>query len=347
MINIIGAGPIGLMTGSHLAKNNNCSSKVKIYEEHNKIGEPVQCTGIVTNEILKIIQIKKSIIVNKIKKAQIISKNNKIELPVNDLIIDRIQFDNHIKDMTIDNGAQIITNKKITISKIKNLKGKIIGADGPNSIIRKQINPKLKINYYVGKQAVVKGDFQKDVFKVYVGSIAPNFFSWIVPINETTARIGLAVKNNPSLHFKKFIKSIKIKKVINYQAGLIPIYNPKIKTQLNNKYIVGDAATQIKASTGGGLIPGLKCAKILANSIINKTNYDKDWRKKLAKELFTHNLIRKTLNNFSDKNYNELIAILNNEKSLFKKYGRDSGFKLLSNLILKQPKLIKYGFKIF
>jgi digeranylgeranylglycerophospholipid reductase len=347
MINIIGAGPIGLMTGSYLAKN----QKVQIFEEHKKIGKPVQCTGIVTSDISKIIKINKNIILNKIKTAEIISKNNKIKLPVNDIIIDRISFDNYIKEKAIDNGVNLIVNKKISEQKIKNLKGTIIGADGPASIIRKQINPNTNIDYYVGKQAIVKGNFDKDIFKVYVGSIAPNFFSWIVPISSSTARIGLAVKNNPNLYFKKFIKQIKIKKIINYQAGLIPIYNPKIKTQQINKtnkyYIVGDAATQVKASTGGGLIPGLKAAKILANSIIYNTNYHKQWKNKIGKELLTHTLIRRTLNNFSDKDYNDIIKTLKNEKNIFKKYSRDSGFKLLSSLILRQPKLLKYGFKIF
>ena len=49
------------------------------------------------------------------------------------------------------------------------------------------------------------------------------------------------------------------------------------KTKKDNIYLVGDAATQVKATTGGGIIQGLKAAQALTNSILNKTTKIEDF----------------------------------------------------------------------
>ena len=51
MIIIVGAGPVGCYAASLLAEKN----KVIVLEEHAKPGLPIQCTGIVTNNIYSFI----------------------------------------------------------------------------------------------------------------------------------------------------------------------------------------------------------------------------------------------------------------------------------------------------
>ena len=53
MIGIIGTGPAGSYVASLLAKG---GMKVKNYEEDEKIGRPIQCTGIVTKDIKKYVK---------------------------------------------------------------------------------------------------------------------------------------------------------------------------------------------------------------------------------------------------------------------------------------------------
>jgi len=163
-----------------------------------------------------------------------------------------------------------------------------------------------------------------------------------VPEDETTARIGLASRNNPGINFDKFIKTQKMKKIISYQGGLIPIYNPRIKTQKDKLYIVGDAAGQIKATTGGGLVPGLTSARILADSIINNMDYEKEWRNAIGKELQMHLRIRKMMNKFNDRDYINLIKILKKEQDIFKKYNRDNIYGLAIGLLIRHPRLLFY-----
>ena len=166
----------------------------------------------------------------------------------------------------------------------------LIGADGPNSKVRRYITNK-KTKFLVGKQALVKGNFDKNSFEVFFN--VDVFFSWIVPENSNYARVGYAYKK----HNKKYDEFVKSKgKIMNWQAGLIPMFDPFLKTQKNNIYVVGDAATQVKASTGGGIVPGLIAAEELNKSISKQKNYGFLWRKKLLKELYLHKKLRSSLN---------------------------------------------------
>jgi len=121
---------------------------------------------------------------------------------------------------------------------------------------------------------------------------------------------------------------------------MIPLYDPKLTTQKGNIYIVGDAAGQVKASTGGGIVPGLACAHALAGSIISRQDYEKRWRRAAGKELHAHLLIRKVLSRFSDKDYDRLVRVLKDEKTAFSRYGRDEAAKLLPRLVLRHPSLL-------
>ncbi len=87
----------------------------------------------------------------------------------------------------------------------------------------------------------------------------------------------------------------------------------------------------------------------LAESIIKKKDYEKEWRRKIGKELFAHLTIRKILNKFNNKDYDQLIHILNKEKikKQFNSINRDNGVKLATSLLLKEPKLLKYLWKLF
>ncbi|MFP4403225.1 MAG: geranylgeranyl reductase family protein [Candidatus Woesearchaeota archaeon] len=359
MVGIIGGGPAGLMCAYHLSKK---GIKTTIYEEHKTIGKPIQCSGIVTKDILKTINISKETIINRINYVKVfpnISDKLNAKLKINDYIIDRTKFDNQIKDMALNAGAKIFYNKKIiNINKKNNLyflktkndlfKHKtVISAEGAYSKGREYIN-NIKPKYYFGKQFIIKGEFKKDTISVFLGDKKQQFFSWIIPENENIARIGSCSISNPSLILSNLLKNNKLdkNKILATQAGLIPIYNPKIKTQKDNFYLVGDSAAQVKATTGGGIIQGLISSKILADCILNKKNYEKQWRKKIGKELLMHLYIRKILNKFTNKDNTDLIKMASKNEDIFLKYNRDNSIKLITSLLFREPRLLKFTKKI-
>jgi geranylgeranyl reductase family protein len=358
MINIIGAGPIGCYAGYLLAK---AGKKVRIFEEHKEIGSPVQCTGLVTNSINKIIKLDQGVIVNKIKKARIYGGEDYFETNLSEFVLDRNRFDKSLAKKATKAGCRIflnskfigINNKKIIIKNLKNKKLKkidfndgdlLIGADGPNSIVRHYVD-KTKTQNWVGVQAIAKLRTSGDTFEVYLDK-ASGFFGWVVPESKNAVRIGLAAKDRPNYYFERLLKSkgVKKKDIIELQGGLIPRYNPKLKVQKDNLYLLGDAASQVKATTGGGIIPGLIAAKCLADSIIYRRDYGKLLKRRLSPSLSLHLKLRRVLDKFSQKDNNYLVKLCNQTKikRILAKTDRENPMKLLFSLVVREPRFLLF-----
>ena len=198
-------------------------------------------------------------------------------------------------------------------------------------------------------QARVRIKTDKNIFEAHPGSIAPEFFAWLVPENSSIARVGLATKKNVNFHFKKFLKlkNIKEKNIVEHQAGIIPRYNPKlkIKNKENNIFLVGDSATQVKATTGGGLIPALSSSEILADSITKNKSYEKEFKKRINKNLFVALKLRGILNEFTDKDYNYLPNLFKNKKikNIIEKYDREFPSEFIAKLLMAEPRFLFFS----
>ena len=355
---IIGAGPIGSYVAYLLAKQ---GKKVEVYEEHKKIGKPVQCAGIVTSSIKNVLDFSiESCIKNKIKKIEVHSKNHCIEFNLKnlDFVLDREKFDKLIYKQAKVAGAKFHLGKKVTRFEKNKI---IIGADGPLSMISKLINKnknqdknkdknknknknkKHKISFAV--QARVKTRTKiKDKNKVII-FLKSKSFVWFIPESSNVARIGMIGKNIKELML--FIKEKYEYKILEYQSGILPCYVRK-KVHQNNLFIVGDAAGHIKETTYGGIVPGLRAAKILTKSIIECKNYEKEL-KKLKKELWIHHKIREFLDKFSEKDYDLLVKLAKRPKvkRLFEKVDRDNIIKIISKLFFIEPRFLYFFLRVF
>jgi geranylgeranyl reductase family protein len=352
IVSIIGAGPCGCFLGYLLASN---GFKVNIYEEHPEIGKPLQCAGIVTSSLTKIMEIPQDIILNRINKARIHSPKGYLRLDLNqNIILDRISFDQWLAELARKAGAKIHLNHRfiryskpsITLKHNNNIKytstDYLIGADGPLSEVAKYVRKPVKL--WTGIQIRAKLENENIVdFYPYIGT-----FAWVIPENKNVARIGLLAKSNATKIFQRFLTNLGNPKIIDRQAGLVPIYQKKVNSR-NNIYLMGDAAAQVKATTGGGIIQGLIAAKCLAKSIIDNEDYEKLLKENLEKDLRLHRRIRKILDNFKPDDYTKLIRFMGKEKvkQIMKEFDRDYPRRYLIKLIIAQPRLLYFLTKLF
>ncbi len=336
---IIGAGPTGLYLGSKI-KNST------IVDRKEKIGKPIQCTGIVTNQIEKFLSKKelKKCTINKIKETEIIGPNTKIELKIGtNYILDNTLFEEILYDKALKNGNEILLNHSYLRSvkgkhEVKNNKTnkkffikseKIIGADGPSSKVAKEFSLMKKRKQHLGIQVRMKiNEEEKIKFYPHIGK-----YAWYVPEEKGIARIGLT---GTKTEFNTFIKRFK-GKIMEKQAGIIPIHKPFTKTKRKNVVLLGDAGGHIKNTTGGGIIPGLKAVE----------NYLSDGKeyKSLGKELYMHFLVHNTLNNATNKEWDKIIKASSKINSLSKD-DRDNLLKMGPHM-LKSKYLLKYSMKKF
>ena len=116
-ISVIGGGCIGSYSAYLLSKN----FDVSLFEEHKIIGEPVQCTGIVTKKINDVIKLPKDVVVNKLKYAKVHSPDgNILKIKANDIVIDRAGFDKFLYKKAVDNGVKgNLASKFITYNRSK------------------------------------------------------------------------------------------------------------------------------------------------------------------------------------------------------------------------------------
>lgn len=357
MITIVGAGPAGSFAGLLLAKK---GKEVEIYEEHKEIGSPVQCTGLVTSSINNIIKVEKKCIVNRIDKVRIYSPNKRfisLRFKEKNLILDRKAFDKCIAEKAKKAGAKIFLKHKALsysdntiiikdLSKNKSIKIRnsiVIGADGPNSLISKSFN-KRKRKYWIGLQYKIRYKNDNAIeFYPFIGT-----FLWIVPENKEVARIGIVGNKDISHILDNFLKK-KIgkdfrKKIIEKHAGLIPKFDPLLKLSRKKAFLVGDAASLVKATTAGGIIQSLESSRILADSISKRKNYSRQVKKILYKDLLAHLYMRKLMDKFNEKDWNRLVGCFSDKemKEVLESVDRDRSAKLISKIIIRNPRILYF-----
>ncbi len=296
---VCGAGPIG----SYLAwKLSELDYKVLVLEEHSKIGEPVSCSGLISNNIWKYIpkkSLKKDVVERKIKGARLHLGKKKHTFVSNQAnVLNRNKLDKFIAHKAEEAGAKFAKESKlfsffesdekvslyIKSKNFRNTKTKILaGCDGPLSIVRENMGIRQP-NFLHGIFCYVKEE--PDSFVDLYYKKAPGFFAWRIPRGEDV-EYGLASDVNAKKYFESFSKKMKIKYNKVY-SGLIP-YGLLPRITGKRVFLCGDAASHVKPHTGGGVVYGIKSADIASTLIKpdspNMKSYESAWRKKLSKEI--------------------------------------------------------------
>lgn len=353
---IVGAGPAGCYTAQLLR---HYGIKTRIIEEHNEVGKPVKCAGIVGRPVFEklIITPAKSSIINQINGALFFYENENFKIKRERVayVIERERFD---KDLS--NGLEIEYNKKLL--KIEKEGGGyrlktsndeiyadiVIGADGPISRVRKFLVSKFvgkeddEIEYYTGYQYRIKlteSIRNSEIVQVYVKENVP-FFIWTIPENKDIIRLGVISKNGGEI-IDNFLKVSKIRgEIIEKLGGIIPIGLIQ-KTCSESIALVGDAAGQVKPLTGGGIYYGLKSAEILAECIKEGklAEYDKRWKKKFGREIKFGLKTRRIYERLNKLELNNIFYLFKENSEFIEKVANFENHSLVFIEALKSPKI--------
>ncbi len=337
---IIGGGPAGSMAAWQLAK---LGYSVAVFEEHRSIGLPVRCAGLVSEHVIKM---HNEGIINEIKGAVVIFPDGKEVVIGGDrihaFVIDRHIFDKSLAEAAMAEGVEYFLGRKVKkilekeYFEIEEIKARyVIGCDGPNSMVAKQFNMG-SIKFFNAIQGYGKYEMDSEYVKIFLSNeIAPGFFAWIVPADR--ARIGLAtLKKNVRSYFNSFLKKIDAE-VEEITAGLIPFGLRKLAAK--KVALAGDAAGQVKATSGGGIYAALMAGTILAKHAENFEEYEKEYMRSVGKELKKCILMRKVLNKIGDRKLNKMANVIEENIDLINKYGDIDYPSLVAKEILKRHPL--------
>ena len=285
-MNIIGAGPAGLFAAYSLAK---AGIKATVHEEDPKIGIPDHCAGLISKRLTDIIP-KGDYIIQSVDGARIISGGSSFELHKKGVayVVDRPKMDKFLADLALSAGATIKLNHR---AHFMDFTGAVIDASGAGSLMRSHYGQQLKVLPAI--QYRIKQEI--DTVEAHLTPLAPEFFAWAVPEGDN-CRVGLAAKR-PDLD--SFVKSrFGSPKILSRSSGAVIVGGPVKRTVFGHRLLLGDAAGQVKAMTGGGVVMSLLCAQSAASAIIEGDigSYERLWREKVGRELSVSLMVRKFMN---------------------------------------------------
>jgi geranylgeranyl reductase family protein len=353
----------------------NTNLNIVIIEEHIEVGFPLQCAGIVSQKLTKMINFPKEIILNRVKVAKIVSPDgNSLKLSGNEnpYIIDRVALDQYFyEQIRVKKNIKFLLGEKFkSFKRIKerdqnlliihtshrSFKAKLlVGCDGPLSSVGKSLY--IKNRNLAATQIRVSADFDENEAVMYFNPLWKELFGWIVPEGKGIFRIGMACSHKLMRNFRDFLNKIEINinQKIDQQAGLIP-FGMMNKIAFNNILLLGDSGCQVKSTTGGGIINLLAAAKYAATCIktcikigkyskkVIKKYYENPCRLTIGRELKTHYLIRTVLERLDSNDFKNLFEIVKTHKinELINLYG-DMDFPMKFVLkFLKKPMVFSF-----
>jgi geranylgeranyl reductase family protein len=352
-------------------------------EEHREVGEPVQCGGLITPRVFDLVPGRETI-VNEVRGAEIFSPKGRQMIVdahrTEAVVVDRAKFDRAIVTHAIKQGAQTLLGTKALVGRQRDggvevvvdrdgrqqsLTAKLlIGADGVQSVVAKWfriLRPKYVLPGFECEMTGVGGD--PAFVKLFVGNeIAPGFFGWIIPAGDGRGRVGLCLREgNAYAYFEKLVRDgparpfLKGAQPLLYIAGGIPLGFPR-RTFADHVMIVGDAACQVKGTSGGGIYSGLRCAALCADTALEALakddftakqmrKYHKAWIRSVGKELRRDLAILESFATLKDRQMEDIFDLFNTPAmiDLIESYGDiDFPSKLGWRLLREEPRLLKY-----
>ncbi len=347
---IVGAGPSGSYSALEVAKT---GVEVVVFEEHKEVGLPSHCAGHISIKGLKDLGLRlpPRVIENEISGAVFYSPSGlefrvRLASPVT-YVVNRAMFDQYLAYLAEKSGAKILVGNKVeslllergfvngvSLKNGQEFNSKIVvDAEGCASYLSKQIGlqafNRSSVVAAVNCEASNVTDVENNVVEVYLGQkYAPGLFAWIIPRRDGSAKVGLATgTGNPRGRLEQFLnehpiarRKIKRNSVRNPSYHLIPLGGPIPKTYHNGFLAVGDVASQVKPTTGGGVIMGLTCAKIAGETAYEAkqendfsesflSRYQQRWQQAIGFDMAVMRRVRLMLNRLSDRKLDKIIEL--------------------------------------
>lgn len=198
----------------------------------------------------------------------------------------------------------------------------IIGADGPRSDVRRLFDLERPSELIYAIQAEMELEiFSNDYVEVFFGEeVASGFFGWIIPTTGGKSRVGLGTNDGEKLKqsFNNLLDKVGADYPEEFRTGVIPIGIPDHSTG-GSVITVGDAAGQVKPTTGGGLYPISITAELAGKAALKGLSgmenpsdyYYREWMSQVGGELNREMLLHRILEVVSDENLSRLLRLLN------------------------------------
>ncbi|MDK2895442.1 MAG: hypothetical protein PWQ98_1569 [Moorella sp. (in: firmicutes)] len=342
---VVGAGPAGCSAARLIAA---AGYRVIILEEHNQIGEPLQCSGLISPRTLELADYQ-----GELRHAL---HGFNLHSPAGHTLgfqtnktyavaVDRVALDRQLADAARAAGAELITGARVGRLQYADdgiilhaagtaVKARlVIAADGARSSFARRLGlrPREIIPLAAAEIELGPGSrAREDVIELFLGQdLAPGWFGWLFPAGKGRARIGVGVGlKGPSprrcldMLLKRYPEYFSKAKILRYTSGCVPI-GPPPRFYGERVMLLGDAAAQVKPISGGGLYLGLHAARHCARTAIQAleqkdfsaavlAGYQEAWEKEFGAALRSDLVLRELFLSLNDTKADYLTRFFDN-----------------------------------
>lgn len=316
---IIGGGPSGLMAARALASEGHA---VVVLEEHEDVGVPVHCTGLLGVDAFEELDIPRHAILTTTHAARFIAADGSdvsIDAErVRAAVIDRAVFDQSLAASSRAAGADLRLGARVRSISVSSDRVRVRGDTAAASVDARvcilACGASYRFNRALGlgvprayvQTAQLEAQFEgPEIVEVYLGrTVAPGGFAWTVPFRRGDRgfnRIGLMCEENAMSRFAELAASIRQRYGVEGEPWpaprmkILPL-GPVAKTYGARLVAVGDAAGLVKPTTGGGIYYGLVSGQLAAEVLhpalreddLSETRlraYEELWQARLGSEI--------------------------------------------------------------
>src|SRR6266478_6037746 len=345
---VVGGSSAGLLTAAKVAAS---GRDVRVLDAKSGL-DPAPRSLIVTHHFREQLrEVATSCIVNEIRRFELFTDGRSAEVALNrpDLIIERarlipalaneakragakISFDSHF--LGLGPNSRGLRLEVETAGKREELHtDHVVGADGATSRVGRSAGwPPVETVPLV--QAIVKlpKDCRPDTTRVWFVPDDTPYFYWLIPESAERGALGVIGEHGRDTKrcFERFLEK-KHLEPLEWQGARIPVYRGwvPVRRQIGNGevYLVGDAAAQ---GVSQALLQNGKSHELAS----------------LRRELRTHWLIRRALHHFEQKDYSQLVDLLDaSTRQSLGDINRDESTRLLWNVVRRQPRLVLLGLR--
>jgi flavin-dependent dehydrogenase len=362
---VVGGSAAGLFTAATVARG---GRRVRVLESKPRF-EPAPRTLIVTDQFRNQMGASaRESIVNEIRRFELFTdgRSAQVALKNPDLVIERSRLIRALAREAEQAGARLSYDTRF-LGIGPNARGlrlevesggqrkevhadSVVGADGASSRVARASGwPPIETVPLV--QAIVRlpKDCPPDTTRVWFVPDDTPYFYWLIPESKERAAVGVIGETGvpTKRYFERFLEK-KSLEPLEWQGARIPVYRKwvPVRREIGNGevYLVGDAAAHVKVSTVGGIVTGFRGALGVAQALLQ--NGKSEELGALRKELGTHWLIRRALHRFQQRDYSQLVDLLDaSTRQSLGEINRDESARLLWNVVRRQPRLVLLGLR--
>ncbi len=342
---VVGAGPAGLSAAASLAAE---QVSVLVLEEHDTVGDPIHCTGVLGVDAFDELDLPRDTICTISSLARFYGRDGRAVVvdggDVTAAVVDRGRFDRALADRARAAGATILRGVKVQAVDVTEhgVSATVRDAGGRDETVRGRTcvlacGAQYRFNRHLGlgiprtylQTAQIETPFVPvDAVEIDLDrSLAPRGFAWTVPFrrgDSHMARIGLMASDGAARRFKEYtLRLAKRYGVATVRSRprlkLLPLA-PVKRTYADRVLAVGDAAGLAKPTTGGGIYYSLLSGRFAAETLTEALRQDRTdaaalrryetlWQARLGPELRAGLAFRTLAARFDDRAIDALLEL--------------------------------------